>query len=82
VKYFAFVFGTSFIDETISTCIAYKVSPAVQIYFVISMSVVDILLKLTSIIILITTVVIVVKKMCNKTLREHDQSRSTRRVDK
>jgi hypothetical protein len=43
-----------------------------------SFTTIQMILKLVSIIIIIATAIIVVMKLCNKTLREHDDGRAAR----
>ncbi len=77
--YFASCFGTAFIIK-IGVLIAAKtdIDQNFGANFEYSFGIIQIILKLVSISIIIATAIIVVKKLCNKTLREHDDGRAAR----
>ncbi len=79
--YFTVIFGTVFIYEA-SLYIAFKVDRVLLDKLDEIFSIFEIIFKLVSVIIIIITAIIVVKKLCNKTLREHDSSRASRAPDK
>jgi hypothetical protein len=77
VIYFSACFGTAFIYE-ICNLIANEIDLNVGTDLIYSSEIFQIVLKFVSISIVIATAIIVVMKLCNKTLREHDDGRASR----
>jgi hypothetical protein len=83
VIYFVACFGTALI---MCTClkIIYEIDQNFSINMAYSYDIFQLILNFVSISIIMATAIIVVKKRCNKTLRQHDDARASRRstVDK
>jgi hypothetical protein len=77
VIYFVICFSIASIIE-IGNVIAPTIDENFQVHFDFSVVIGQLILQLVSICIMIATAIIVVKKLCNKTLREHDDGRASR----